>query len=410
MALGVVPSEIQRPATPSAVVASLAAGVSGGKELSLLKNYALEFSPYWMFSHPDVNFDDMLDAPFYKTLGRSLSVSFASGSDSVQQIQNGVSSQLQIAKAAVGARTTLFQGEPTTGAVTCLKLIQASLQTSLEPLTREDLQFATEWIRQNPKPKLDFPPEPTALDYPDPVKLEKAIEEWETLKEKLADEADSSPSVNDWTTRLNDARREFSRQYQFDTVERAKRDDCAPKVYSKKGFMADAAFAFAVRAPEGNFKNLRDQGGSSASTVWLTLGDVWENALASTGVTGTEFSLLGVLRYQNETVGELGPGTKNAKRWDTGLRFAVAARRFGLAGEGTYRRQRLSERSDSDNLYRAAVSVDYRVDSGMWVSATVGKDFGDTSKDAPLLALANLQWNFGLDRGIEIDHSPRKAP
>jgi|GEM_PF-6697177 len=64
--------------------------------------------------------------------------------------------------------------------------------------------------RRAPKPKLDFPPEPTALDYPDPLKLEQAIEEWVTLKEKLQRAADQGHMAVPSTRRSKTATRQSS--------------------------------------------------------------------------------------------------------------------------------------------------------------------------------------------------------
>jgi len=58
MALGVTPSEIQRPSTPTGLKTSLANGFSNGGALPLLQNFALEVTPFWLIPH-DLTYEEV---------------------------------------------------------------------------------------------------------------------------------------------------------------------------------------------------------------------------------------------------------------------------------------------------------------------------------------------------------------
>ncbi|HXU82106.1 MAG TPA: hypothetical protein VN914_11960, partial [Polyangia bacterium] len=79
----------------------------------------------------------------------------------------------------------------------------------------------------------------------------------------------------------------------------------------------------------------------------------------------------------------------------------TAWQRYGVSLEATHRWQRAGDLSEG--FTRFAIGVDYRVSGGAWVNFTFGRDFGTGIAKEPLIALANLQWNIGLDRGVRPD-------
>ena len=111
--LGVAPSEIQHPATPRDFALALSNSVQDSDDLTVPRNLALEFAPYWWFRHGRLTFDEYQKAGFGSNLLRNLSFSVGTTSRDVPVIdamgmQIGTSAETRL---AAGARTQLYTGE-----------------------------------------------------------------------------------------------------------------------------------------------------------------------------------------------------------------------------------------------------------------------------------------------------------
>lgn len=73
--LGATSTAVERPSTPSAVAASLASAIqkSGG----IPDNFGLEVAPYWLYSHPNLTFEDYYHPDLVQTLLQTASLSLA---------------------------------------------------------------------------------------------------------------------------------------------------------------------------------------------------------------------------------------------------------------------------------------------------------------------------------------------
>jgi hypothetical protein len=405
MALGTA-SQIQRPTTPTGLAASVANGVADGKGLTLLRNFALEFSPYWLLPHPTLSFDQLLAQPA-RAAYRNLSISIASGEDQIEVLQaDGTTTDVEVARAAAGLRVTLWPGTPSVGAQRCVAYLKSAVQRSTLAFSDEKRSFLAKWDTENPKPKLDLPPEPNPADFEDDLEFIRADEAWRVRRARLRS-GSAYQAFLAWRAQRDAAVESFLGEYRQGHPETdASFSHCLAAIHAKRGFMAESAGAASVVAPEGDLR-LVDDDGQLQWTGWLTAGYVMEDLLPSAR-DALESSVLFALRVAREK-SATGGVSVDAARTDLGLRIAVARQRSGLALEGSVRRQKSSDRSEAEWLYRAALSLDYRVSGGMWLSGTFGKDFGDTEDETPLLALANLQWSFGLDRGIQVDTSATRA-
>ncbi|HMT28906.1 MAG TPA: hypothetical protein PKD91_06475, partial [Bacteroidia bacterium] len=74
--LGVQPNDIARPKTFEALEANLFSSISGENSTILPNNYALEFSPYWLMSHPKLQYKQMQPG-FGQTIIQNASFSVA---------------------------------------------------------------------------------------------------------------------------------------------------------------------------------------------------------------------------------------------------------------------------------------------------------------------------------------------
>ncbi len=416
MALGVVPSEIQRPSTPSGLKASLANGIARGKNLDLMQSFAMEVSPFWLIPHRSLTYDDLVDERWH-SFYRNLSLSFATSPDEVDVMAaDGTEAKLERGRGAVGVRTTLVPGVPTAGAEHCHATIKEVLAGSVAARDSAERVFLAEWAAAHPEP----PPAGTTppLNMADYDKYKKEggggyTEEgkarltadqaaWLKRREAFDRQSTGHQAHLEWLSNRDAALRAFRQKYASEhLITDATFQRCLMDIHAREGFMLEAAWALDVALPDGDWKRL-DEGGSLNNTIWVTPGLIFDNLLGG----GVEGSLVLVGRYQRQS-GAPGDSDREVTRLDAGARVGVAFERFGAAVEGTVREQTVDASADPGladaTLYRTALSLDYRLDSGLWLTATFGRDFGDGVDDAPILALANLQWNFDLERQGVID-------
>jgi hypothetical protein len=73
--LGVSPTDIARPATPRALATELVSKTNRGSIIP--SNYALEFAPYWLVSHPTLSYKEYTEPSSTQSIAQSFSISFA---------------------------------------------------------------------------------------------------------------------------------------------------------------------------------------------------------------------------------------------------------------------------------------------------------------------------------------------
>lgn len=111
--LGVAPSQIQKPTTPRDFAMSLSNSMQESDDLTIPKDVALEFAPYWWFRQGKLTFNDYMNAGFASTLLRNLSISLGTISRDMAVIdptgmQTGINTESRL---AVGIRTQLYTGK-----------------------------------------------------------------------------------------------------------------------------------------------------------------------------------------------------------------------------------------------------------------------------------------------------------
>lgn len=400
MALGIAPSEIQRPSTPTGLATSLANGYTAGGSLALLQNFALEFSPFWLFPHRRLSHEQVISQPQLAVV-RNLSISLATSPKEVERTRDdGSTEKINYGRFSFGARTTLWPGTPTKVARQCLSYIKHALDASADERNVAVRAFMTGWLAEpkNQEPKVEVPGRPSAeLSVTDPERYDVLVVEWER---KLVRAYAADAAYMAWARRKEEAHDEFWHNYLKDHPKDDPRfDRCMSDLHSREGFMAEAAGAYAFSVPRGDIHAFK-QNALQSLTGWLTAGVILEDLFKRE----VEGSLLGVFRVQR-TRGAVDDQGQQAMIYDFGARLATAITRFGLAVEGTRRWKRLDPTlspKETQKLWRIGLSLDYRLAGGVWLTGTFGKDFG--TKDAtPLFALANFQWNFGLERGVKPD-------
>lgn len=406
VALGLAPTEIQRPVSPSGLVASLSQGLRQGEGPALLRNFALEFAPYWLLSHPYVSYEDRVANPQWEWL-RRFSISVATSPGSVTLIdEDGGETEVDTGRVAIGAQTTLLPGVPTHGARACMRYLRHYTATTVLAFDAEVAAFERQWIAHHPQPQVLGQPKPPRLEDYTTDGLVR-MDELNAASLRYQQEGElwlaSNPTYADYTAW--DGERELAVQrFKAEYDARNPFSDpraltCLNDVNARAGFMVATAAARTLELPNGDLNKL-DDGGTDSWQGWLTAGYVFEDLGVSDDPT--EFSLLAAFRGSWIT-GSPESRAHRIRRLDAGLRAGLGLERVGVAVEGTYRDQQreLGTEDLHERLYRLGLSVDYRLSGGMWLSGSFGKDFGDTEDEAPLFILANLQWNFGFERTIE---------
>jgi hypothetical protein len=389
MVLGVAETQIQRPTTPTGLAFALASGVSGQVEQKPLDNFAVEVTPYWLFDHPRLTAGDVERSPF-ANIFRNISLSLATaGHDEPPTMEGG--EPLFHRELAGGLRVSLLSGHPSQAALACERYFDAVARAGVSDLGVASVEFNRRWEAENPRPVNPLPrPGPTASP------AERAA--WDRAQ------AETRERLQQWAARKEAAKNAWMESQQ------PKDDDpvlldCLDTAQQRVGWLLDGATAYSFDFPAADLGRLDDDG-ARAFTGWATLAYLFDNHVTDRQERAFAWSLMGTGRTQREW------RAADADVWriDGGGRVVVAWERYGASGEGALRWQRNTGADESDLLWRAALTLDYRLSSGTWVSATFGKDFGESEEDEPLLALANLEWNIGRDRGVRPDTAGREEP
>lgn len=143
---------------------------------------------------------------------------------------------------------------------------------------------------------------------------------------------------------------------------------CKDASAARHGWNVAVAGALSLVFPDSTFASRE----LDSWATWLTVSYSWKQ--------GT--TLASLLRLVNLRLDE---DTRDATL-DAGGRVIQAKGRYAASVEGI--RRFLAE----DNGWRAAVTGEYMVRKGTWLSISFGKDFTD---DGAIFSLANLNWGFG---------------
>ena len=116
--LGVEPTSIEKPSTPPAIGLSI---VNSTEEFtSLPKDLAMEFSPYWLQSHSDFNWEGEVDRSIKDSIQRTASISFATANlGTVEKPATGMS---------LGVRTAIISGTMTENTQQRLRELESELR------------------------------------------------------------------------------------------------------------------------------------------------------------------------------------------------------------------------------------------------------------------------------------------
>jgi hypothetical protein len=399
-ALGLSPTTIDRPTTPKGAAVTIASGLADAAGISPAENFAMELTPYWTFSHPDVTAEELLNEgveALWRNASLSLAVVRGSSAGSMTSMMPTTSDGDAVDKrAAAGFRTTLWPGRPSDAALSCQKYLRVYLDGIVARMSAERVKFLADWEKQNPQVQLDASGEPKAADFPDTPEGRQA------LARAIEERHQAVKAQKDWRELVSWRRKrrlDLAAYMQAHATSVQPAEDpmvatCLERIHDRRGLMADLAIAGTATVPGGDLSKISSNG-RHGMEGWLTGG--WVSGTSSLGAAGTpsSWSLLASVHAQQETTQ---PNDVETSRLDLGGRGVWAWGRFGLSLEGIYRRQ--SETGTKSHRYRATIGFDFRVVGSTWINIVAGKDFGLKADEKPLLTLANLQWAFGPERKL----------
>ncbi|MBL0340846.1 MAG: hypothetical protein IPP71_07935 [Bacteroidetes bacterium] len=363
--LGVQPNDVARPKTFEALEANLFSSFSGENNSILPNNYALEFSPYWLMSHPKLQYKQ-LQPSFGQTVLQNASISVATN-----QYKNSEDTALIFSKMGFGFRTMLVEGK-TDSKVQELVLDQLQQRVVLSQVVLQMLSENTQLTDLNEiRDAIEkefiaagLSEEQAGNDANEIYQVMKqsnsndnksaSMEESRKLIEKTSDFLIADPSVS---SRIKNAAK---------NLQEANLD--------KKGFMVELAGAFVLDFPENNtnYSKVTKYG------IWLTPGYRFKDV---SGKSGNIIELLGVIRYlRNEAV------TDFSDNFDLGLRAVIGIKKLSFSGEIIHRNQSvLLSSTTQDNIVtkttktlsdtRYDFNIEYKLSDKLVLSYTFGQNF-----------------------------------
>lgn len=334
--LGVSPSAIERPRTPSDVAFGV---LSGTEELAKAPtNYSASFAPYWLLGHPRLEWRSDTVRSVGASLARTLQISTASADVGT--------ADSAVAGVAVGASTYLLSGRMSDSTIRQFEAVEATLTR------RSHLQ------NQLALPQI------TALNQriasAPPAEAQELRRNYTALVAAIRDSVMRDPSYL-----------QALQQDEYRIV------NAQPeRVGMFWGVSGGAAWRFPDRVWE--------RGRVSSIGVWSTLSYEGEQVGNRVG-----FTPVAVVRY----LAQRGDTTANVV--DAGTRLIFSGALYDFSVEGLVR---FAASSDvSRNLWRVAGLFDYRVTPATWVTVSFGRDY-QSARAGSLVAELGVKVNFAHDR------------
>jgi hypothetical protein len=339
--LGVAPTEVERPTTPAALGLALVGTAldTGG----VPEDFAFEFSPYWLVSHPRLSWRSDETRSVGDSLARTASVSLATAETGKEDAP--------VTSLAVGLRASPFSGRLSRRAKIELALLELQLQRRAEAFARvreeKGLALSREQILAALKEGQISPDEAATL--------------LETAKAEAAALAIDS---KEYKAALEKVQAEALAVRQ--AVEEAE-EDAAPFSGAREGFVLEIAGAMAWDFADAAW-DARDKRNAA---FWIT--PSW--------VTDT-WSVVGIGRWRD------GGGEEDLDSFDLGARLIRYRGRYALSAE--YVRHVGRDGAPSGDRFAALGEIAF---GGAWATVSVGQGF---KPDGAQTVIASLGLSFNL--------------
>ena len=384
--LGVQPNDIARPKTFEALEANLFSSISGENSTILPNNYALEFSPYWLMSHPKLQYKQMQPG-FGQTIIQNASFSVATN-----QYKNSEDTATIFSKMGFGFRTMLVEGK-TDSKVQELVLDQLQKRVVLSQVVLHMLVENTQ-LTDLSDIRDTIESEFISAGLSEEQASQDANEIYQVMKQ-INDNNNKSSSIVESRKLI-----EKTSEFLIADQENSNRITNAAKSLQeanldKKGFMIELAGALVLDFPENNTNYSK----VTKYAVWLTPGYRFKDV---NGKSGNIIELLGVMRYlRNEAA------TDFSDNIDLGLRAGIGIKKLSFSGEIIHRFQRVLVSETTQNGFitkttkslsdtRYDFNIEYKLSDKLVLAYTFGQNFTfNTEFAGNLISVASLNFGFG---------------
>jgi hypothetical protein len=333
--LGVEPSAVERPNTPADLAFSV---VNGTNNFSALPtDYAIETSPYWLFSQRKLGWADDTIRSIPQSLARTFTFSVATAALGT--------AELPVTGLGVSARASIFSGKLSRAAVDRIHTIEALLAASAARFAQpfgQLLKQADNRLQERLR----------AASTPEEMNAAKA--EYDSTSAAIAKELALSSDFDEEQLELQTQLQDFA--------------------LTRDGFFLEVAGGAAWSAPRAIID-------STSLDRW----GIWTSA----SYTLPNLSFVGVVRW----LADDDPGDQDAI--DVGGRFIYTRDRYALSLEYVGRHPQGT--GNAPDGWRVAGVIDYEIRPSLWLTGTFGRDYDD-AQDGSLLAQIGLSVDFSRQR------------
>ena len=358
--LGIAPTDVERPTTPRAFAVSLLSALQQSDTV-LPNGLAIDVSPYWLVPHNRLEFATYIDPSIAQSVRQTFAVSVATTKATVPASEPGA---IDI---GIGVRTSPFAGHSTPQVAALKTAIFVSLaQASVVEALLDLIGTPTQPVPGNVATlinQLRSAAHPGLTDAQFTSMLDGLVGTMERALGAKTDAAILREALLKLRTDGDAARKKAALELQSANQRRI-------------GFTLDIASAFVTRTSDNG------RGGTR-----VTREGVWSTA----GYNNEHVSLLGLLRY----VGNSENRTSRSDLLDLGARLLGTLGNLDASFEFVSRLDNSSAKVD-DSTYKAVANLEYKVSEDVSISATFGKNYGDTRLGRPSGTLTLLGVNFGL--------------
>ncbi len=340
--LDIAPTAVERPNTPADFAISLLNAADNF--MSLPEDFALETSPYWLFSHSQLSWEQDSSRGLLESILRTTSLSFGTarvGQDSTSYTN-----------LSAGIRMSLFSGSMSQASKDSIRALELQLKQQGQ-LFNKYLGRRIESIRAAmQRDSVRFAGEPRVFSALLPGYLQQIADAQQAVDKDPAYQAE---------------KKQLQQKFTEVAVQRV-------------GFFLELAAARVWRFPGNQW----DGGGIPERwAAWLTPSYQW-----------THWSLVGVGRYSDPQQDSL------FAHIDAGARLIYAGADFALSAEYVNRSfLENNGRSAPDSQYRLALLGEYLLTKGTWLQITFGRGSDiDTPDDDNILARLGLSYNLSSER------------
>jgi|GEM_PF-1152492 len=392
--LGIEPDNIQRPTSPSKLVAGLQNAVIDGK---LQPNVAFEITPYLLKSEKgnhQVKTDNQFDADAYllshpdfiQTFWRNLSVSLATSPTDKQtfgDLKPGTG-------LGIGIHTLIFDGKPNKRLKTW-----GDLFFKWSVIRKIKASFALASVSQVANPTAQF--DVVFKEIDNDVKARKRFnplsdQEYrffcDSLRSRVAalqltEVGTTLAGLKEWLKKLDD-QYEQAQSIAIDSVNHNKNP------LAKEGFMLDLAAGKALLFQDNTFEGAA----GAKAALWITPSYRWNLDQQGQSIAMLDLMAVARLTWNNQEA-----GVDVANYFDTGAKIAYTLNKFTGSFEGVYRHASNTPAGQQKKYtYRATIGLNYKLSETVTFTFNFGTNFdGNTATytdPKQMFAVGGL--NFGL--------------